>query len=232
MTAVAIFFEGLQPYQPLAEFQLRLVSARQAGQIPDTVLFLEHRSVVTMGRRGRSNFLKLQAEEYARRGIELVTSPRGGDVTWHGPGQLVIYPIIKLGDREADAHGYLHNLEEIAIRTAADFGVAAFRRGGKSGAWTDQGKVAAIGFRVSRWVTSHGMSFNVCPDLSGFETIVPCGLEGEKVASLKSVLGEKCPSMTAVRDSMKNHFEKICARPLEVFPAESAPAEIAQFMHV
>ncbi|MGD9874673.1 MAG: lipoyl(octanoyl) transferase LipB [Kiritimatiellia bacterium] len=230
MTAIAIYFDGLQPYRPVAELQLRLVQARQTGAIPDTVLFLEHQAVVTMGRRGRNNFLKLQTEEYARRGIELVTSPRGGDVTWHGPGQLVMYPVIKLGDCEADAHGYLRNLEEIAIRTAADFGVKAFRREGKSGAWTEHGKIAAIGFKVSRWVTSHGMSFNVCPDFSGFDTIVPCGLEGEKVAALQSILGDQCPSLAEVRDSMKNHFENICARPLAVFPSNKVPPALAGLM--
>lgn len=231
MTAVALYFDEPQPYKAVSELQLKLVQARQAGTIPDTVLFLEHNPVVTLGRRGRDRFLKLSSDEYARRGIELMTSPRGGDVTWHGPGQLVIYPVIKLGEREADTHGYLHNLEEIALRTAADFGVHAFRREGKSGAWTEQGKIAAIGFKVSRWVTSHGMSFNVCPDLSGFDTIVPCGLEGERIASLKSILAEKCPSLTAVRDSMKAHVEEVCSRPLSAFPAEGAPPEIARYVN-
>lgn len=231
MTAVALYFDELQPFGPVSDLQSRLVQARHTGAIPDTVLFLEHKPVVTLGRRGRDRFLKLPSEEYARRGIELMTSPRGGDVTWHGPGQLVMYPVIKLGDREADTHGYLRNLEEIAIRTAADFGVKAFRREGKSGAWAEQGKLAAIGFRVSRWVTSHGMSFNVSPDLSGFDTIVPCGLEGEAVASLKSILGERCPSLSAARDALKTRFEEVCERPLEVFPSCAPPAELAGFMN-
>ena len=231
MTAVALYFDEPQPYRAVSDLQLKLVRARQAGTIPDTVFFVEHNPVVTLGRRGRDRFLKLSPGEYARRGIELMTFSRGGDVTWHGPGPLVFYPVIKLGEREADTHGYLHNLEEIALRTAADFGVDAFRREGKSGAWTEQGKIAAIGFKVSRWVTSHGMSFNVCPDLSGFDTIVPCGLEGERIASLKSFLAEKCPSMTVVRDSMKSHFEKICGRPLDVFSAGAPPPALAGFMN-
>jgi len=145
---------------------------------------------------------------------------RGGDVTFHGPGQWVIYPILYLGGNEADSHGYLSNLEEIAIRTLGDYGIKGFRREGKSGAWTDAGKIAAIGFRLKKWVSFHGMSFNVSNDLMGFGTIVPCGLEGEPVATVKTILGEECPNMPAVRDSMLNHFSTVCNRELERFDAD------------
>jgi lipoyl(octanoyl) transferase len=215
MTARAIFFDQPVPYAQATHFQLDLHAERLADRIPDTVLFLEHRPVITLGRRGRDNFLLLSPDEYARRGIEVVRSTRGGDVTYHGPGQLVMYPILKLGTHEADAHGYMCNLEEIAIRTAASFGAQAYRRGGKNGAWTDAGKIAAIGFQLKRWVTLHGMSFNVDVDLAGFQAIVPCGLVGEPVASLRTVLGVGCPAMADVRNAMRRHFEDVCGRRLE-----------------
>lgn len=125
-----------------------------------------------------------------------------------------MYPILKLGGREADSHGYLYNLEEVAIRTAGSFGVKAWRREGKNGAWTDAGKIAAIGFRLKRWVSLHGMSFNVSVDLTGFGTMVPCGLEGEPVASLQTILGESVPEMDEVRSEMQGHFSRVFGRPM------------------
>jgi lipoic acid synthetase/lipoyl(octanoyl) transferase len=214
VSARGIFFDKPVPYAEGVRIQEQLHAERLDDRIPDTVLFLEHTPVVTLGRRGRDNFLLVPADELARRGIDVVRSSRGGDVTYHGPGQLVMYPILKLGTNEADAHGYLWNLEEIAIRTAAEFGVRAFRLEGKSGAWTDAGKVAAIGFQLKRWVTLHGMSFNVAVDLAGFAAIVPCGLVGDPVASLKTILGERCPSLALVRAAMKTHFESVCGRQL------------------
>ena len=216
MQPVAVFLEGLASYPVLNAVQERLLDLRIANRIADTVLFLEHRPVVTLGRRGRDEFLQLSREEYARRGIELVHASRGGDVTFHGPGQLVLYPILRLGEQEADAHGYLYNLEEVAIRTAAAFGVTAYRRTGKGGAWCDAGKLAAIGFRLKRWVTSHGMSFNVNLDLSGFYTIVPCGLVGEAVTSLQVIRGEEAPSTEQVREQMMLQFCRVCGRELAV----------------
>jgi len=128
---------------------------------------------------------------------------------------------------EADSHGYLSNLEEVAIQTLADFGVGGFRKEGKSGAWTEAGKIAAIGFRLKKWVSFHGMSFNVSLDLSGFQTIVPCGLVGEPVASLKTILGDACPEMDQVRDSLLNRFSSVCSRDLERFDAGGEmPAEL------
>jgi lipoate-protein ligase B len=219
VSARAIFFPQLVPYSDGVRIQQQLHAERLSDRIPDTVLFLEHTPVVTLGRRGRDNFLLVPQAELARRGIDCVHSTRGGDVTYHGPGQLVMYPILKLGTNEADTHGYLWNLEEIAIRTAGDFGVRAFRKEGKSGAWTDAGKIAAIGFQLKRWVTLHGMSFNVDLDLAGFSVIVPCGLAGDPVASLKTILGAKCPALAEVRDSMKKHFEDVCGRALELSTA-------------
>ncbi len=212
--AIALYLDDPVRYADGVRFQEALVAARQADRIPDTVLFLQHHPVITLGRRGRTQHLLARPEMLARQGIDLVTSSRGGDVTYHGPGQWVIYPILKLGTAEADAHGYLENLEEIALRTAADFGVSARRRAGLNGAWTEAGKIAAIGFHLKRWVSMHGMSFNVDLDLAGFQLIVGCGLVGEKVTSLRQILGDRCPSLATVRDHLARHAGEVLGRPL------------------
>jgi lipoate-protein ligase B len=227
MNAWSVSFKKPVAYRQGLAMQHRLLKARQENLIPDTVLILQHTPVVTMGNRGRDNYLLKTEAEYRELGIELFHAERGGDVTFHGPGQWVLYPILYLGGNEADSHGYLNNLEEIAIRTLADFGIEGFRREGKSGAWTDAGKVAAIGFRLKKWVSFHGMSFNVCNDLTGFNTIVPCGLVGEPVASLQTILGDACPEMPAVRDSLLQHFAVVCGRELERFETdEYVPPEL------
>lgn len=213
------FLDKPVPYPDGVAMQKRLHEARLANQIPDVVLFLEHTPVITLGARGRTQHLLVAPQELAARDIALHHASRGGDVTYHGPGQLVMYPILRLGENEADAHSYLFNLEEIAIRTAADFGVVAFRRSGMNGAWTHRGKIAAIGFRLKRWVTLHGMSFNVAPNLEHFRLIVPCGLHGEAVTSLREILGERCPTVAAVRERMRAHFEAVCGRALVMKPS-------------
>lgn len=220
MTAIALSFAAPVRYAAGVRIQEALVAARQADAIPDTVLFLEHAPVITLGRRGRDQHLLASREALRQRGIDLVQSSRGGDVTYHGPGQLVMYPILKLGTAEADSHGYLENLEEIAIRTAGAFGVEAFRRAGMNGAWTSAGKLAAIGFHLKRWVTMHGMSFNVDLDLAGFNLIVGCGLVGERVTSLRELSGAKCPSLAQVRETMARHFTDVCGRPLDLYSSE------------
>jgi lipoyl(octanoyl) transferase len=231
MTAWGVYFDFPLSFADGARIQDKIHEARLAGRIPDTVLFLEHCPAVTLGARGRSNHLLITPEQLAARGIEFARASRGGDVTFHGPGQLVIYPILRLGEREADSHSYLTNLEEIAIRTAADFGVIARRRKGMNGAWTDNGKIAAIGFRLKRWITMHGMSFNVSVDLEGFQTIIPCGLQGEPVSSLKKILGDRCPPMDTVRDQMAHHFSQVCSRPLEMFPCSATlPEPLTQLL--
>jgi lipoate-protein ligase B len=232
MNAWSVSFSEPVPYQEGLDLQRRLLKARQENLIPDTVLALQHTPTVTLGNRGRDNYLLKTEDEYRDLGIDLFHVERGGDVTFHGPGQWVLYPILFLGGNEADSHGYLSNLEEIAIRTLGDYGVEGFRREGKSGAWTQAGKIAAIGFRLKKWVSFHGMSFNVSNDLMGFGTIVPCGLVGEPVASLKTILGDTCPSMPAVRDSLLNHFSSVCNRELERFDSASElPSPLAELVH-
>ncbi len=228
MNAWSVSFNEPVPYQQGLDIQRRLLKARQENRIPDTVLILQHTPVVTLGNRGRDNYLLKTEEEYRELGIEVFHAERGGDVTFHGPGQWVLYPILFLGGNEADSHGYLNNLEEIAIRTLGDYGIEGFRREGKSGAWTDAGKIAAIGFRLKKWVSFHGMSFNVCNDLMGFDTIVPCGLVGEPVATMKTILGDALPEMDLVRDSLLNHFSSVCKRELERFKADGEMPPILQ----
>ena len=213
--AWAVFFAEPVAYADGLRIQQALHAARVADRIPDTVLFLQHKPVITLGRRGRTNHLLVRKDDLARRGIDLFEASRGGDVTFHGPGQVVMYPIIRLGTTGTDSHGYLENLEEIAIRTAAVFGVEAWRREGKSGAWTKAGKIAAIGFKLARWVSMHGMSFNVDNDLAGFQLIVPCGLAGEPVASLRTLLGDRCPPPRDVAAALADSFEAVLGRPLE-----------------
>lgn len=231
MTAIGIVFKQLASYRISTRLQEALVTARITGSIPDVVLFLEHTPVITLGVRAREHHLLLSRAELAKKNIQVVQTSRGGDVTWHGPGQLVMYPIIKLGEKENDAHGYLHNLEEIAIRTACDFGVSAFRHRGMTGAWTRAGKLAAIGIRLKRWVTFHGMSFNVDPDLSGFAAIVPCGLAGKPVTSMKDLLGKRCPAIADVRERMACHFSEVCRRSLQMYSVDAdVPTEVSRLI--
>lgn len=202
------------PYAEGFEAQTKAHAERLADRCPDTLILLQHPPVITTGRRGRENGLLSDRTELAKRGIEIHHASRGGNLTYHAPGQWVLYPILKLGAREADSHGYLHNLEEVAIRTAAQYGVESFRRPGMSGAWTTAGKIAAIGFHLKHWITLHGMSFNVNLDLRGFDHIVPCGLAGEPVASLESILGPRCPALDSVGDALVAHFQEVFRRPL------------------
>jgi lipoyl(octanoyl) transferase len=226
--AYAIFFPDPVSYRDALRLQLALHAARVEDRVDDTVLFLQHRPVITLGRRGRTEHLLAQEEKLNQLGIELVEATRGGDVTYHGPGQIVMYPIMRLGAKGTDAHGYLHNLEEIAIRTCASFGVEAWRREGKSGAWTTAGKIAAIGFKLQRWVTLHGMSFNVAPHLPGFDLIVPCGLAGEPVGSLLSLTGSDGPGLAEAASTLADHYEVVCGRKLQrVAWGETLPEALA-----
>jgi len=175
--------------------QKQLVEQRKAGEIPDQLLLLEHPPVITLGvktRNNRSNIIAAQATLEAE-GVEVYESGRGGDVTYHGPGQLVGYPIIDLKPDRCDVHRYVRDIEEVMIRAAAAFGVEASRVNGLTGAWVGDEKLAAIGVRIARWITSHGFAFNVNTRLSHFDYIVPCGITGRGVTSLQKLLGRDVP---------------------------------------
>jgi lipoyl(octanoyl) transferase len=182
---------GLVAYDTALGWQQDLVTARKAGVAPDTLLLLEHPPVITRGVKVRSSRTHVVAsdDELAALGVALCDAGRGGDVTYHGPGQLVGYPIIDLKPDRMDAHRYVRDLEQVLIRACASFGVEAARVPGVTGVWVGNAKVAAIGVRMSRWVTSHGFALNVSTDLDGFSLIVPCGLADRGVTSLARLVG-------------------------------------------
>jgi lipoyl(octanoyl) transferase len=181
---------GVVPYADGLRVQQELVAARRAGDAPDTLLLLEHPHVITLGSSAEPAHVLADGAERARLGIEVFEVGRGGGVTYHGPGQLVAYPILDLKPDRKDLHAYLRDLEEVLIRVAAAYGVEAARRPGLTGVWTRSGKLAAVGVRVSSpWITSHGVALNVSPDLRYFDRIVPCGIAGEGVTSLEREVG-------------------------------------------
>jgi lipoyl(octanoyl) transferase len=174
------------PFPTALALQRALVEERRADLIDDTLLLVEHPRVITLGSRGdggRSHIVAT-ADALAARGIEVHETGRGGDITFHGPGQIVGYPIIDLKPDRMDVHRYVRDLEEVLIRVASGFGIPGERVPGLTGVWVGQEKLAAIGVRLSRWITSHGFALNVSVDLDGFELIVPCGIADRGVTSL------------------------------------------------
>lgn len=206
---------GSVPYGEAHELQKQLVEKRKADEIPDTFLLLEHPHVITLGRAAdRTNILADEAMR-AQFGVELHETGRGGDVTYHGPGQLVGYPIIKLQPGRQDIRRYVCDLQEVLIRAAADFGVEAEPRGGDFvGVWVGNEKLAAIGIRISRWVTMHGFAFNVTTDLNYFRLIVPCGIKpegGHGVTSLQQLTGKQL-TLQEVAERVVHHFGEVFNR--------------------
>jgi lipoyl(octanoyl) transferase len=205
-------------YDEALEMQRTLVEERKAGHIPDTLLLLEHPHVLTLGVHkggGRANILAT-SERLDELGVVVFEAGRGGDVTYHGPGQLVGYPIIDLKPDRQDVHRYVRDVEAVMIRACADFGVIARRLEGFSGAWVDHPvrgleKIAAIGVRISRWVTSHGFAFNVNTDLEFFRLIVPCGITDRGVTSLQVLTGGPVP-IARVEESITERFAEVFAR--------------------
>jgi lipoyl(octanoyl) transferase len=200
---------GLTPYAEALVLQEELVARRKRDEIPDQLLLLEHPHVITLGRAAnRANVLADDATR-ARLGVELFETGRGGDVTYHGPGQLVGYPIVKLPPGHQDIRRYVRNIQEVLIRAARDFGVEAEPRGGDFvGVWVGAEKLAAIGVRISRWVTMHGFAFNVATNLNFFQLIIPCGIRGHGVTSLQKLLGRPV-EMSAVVESVTRHFGEV-----------------------
>lgn len=201
---------GSTDYRSGLELQEGLVRARAAGETGDWLLFPDHPPVLTVGRNPSAGALLADAGTLRRRGIELHEVSRGGDITWHGPGQLVGYPILDLTPHDRDLHRYLRGIEEVLIRTAAAYGVGADRSPGRTGVWVGDDKLASIGVAVRRWVSYHGFALNVNPDLADFEFIHPCGLEGVRMTSLARLLGTASPSLEAVRrraaEILAGHF--------------------------
>jgi len=211
---------GLVEYAAAWELQRRLVDARKAGAVPDVLLLCEHPHVITLGRNGKLAHLRVSSHVLRQMGVSFFETDRGGDITYHGPGQLVGYPILNLADIRRDVVWYVRSLEEAMIGATAEFGVPSRRVPGRTGVWVDvpprprgapaqdapaeEEKLAAIGVHLSRWVTSHGFAYNVSTDLRYFDLIVPCGIAGKRATSLEQLLGR--------RAEMKEVAPRIVAR--------------------
>jgi lipoyl(octanoyl) transferase len=195
---------GTVEYQAALALQTAMVAARQADNIGDTLLFLEHPHVFTLGRGADERFLLAQRPGE----VPVYRVSRGGEVTYHGPGQLVGYPILKLAGRDRDVHRYLRNLEEAMIRALADRSIAATRRPGLTGIWVGAKKIGSIGVGIKRWTTCHGFALNVGPDLSYFSGIVACGIDGCEMTSIK-MLSEKGISVDEFAPAMQTRFAEV-----------------------
>ncbi|HEV8663691.1 MAG TPA: lipoyl(octanoyl) transferase LipB [Candidatus Methylomirabilis sp.] len=198
---------GRVPYADALVLMRTLGAARQRGEVPDLLLTCEHEPVITLGRGARPEHLLLAQEGLAARGIGLYEVERGGDVTYHGPGQLMLYPILDLTRHGRDLHAFLRGLERVLIETVVAFGVLAAARPGLTGVWVGEAKLASIGIHVSRWVTWHGAALNVSTDLDAFSSIVPCGLAGIRMTSLKALTGW-APPLAAVAEACHAPFAR------------------------
>jgi lipoyl(octanoyl) transferase len=235
-----VFFRdlGFMGYQEAWDYQEKLLkqnvdiktryhSAQQKQQKKSTtnyLLFVEHPPVYTLGKTGHEENVLLDEEEMQERGILFVKTNRGGDITFHGPEQIVGYPILDLEKFGTDIGKYLRNLEEIIIRTLAEYDIVGERSSGETGVWLDAGsvgrerKIAAFGVRCSRWITMHGFAFNVNTDLQYFEGIVPCGIKNKQVTSLSRELGRHI-ALGEVKEKIKTHFEEVFDAELKVMAA-------------
>src|SRR6202522_3309973 len=201
---------GLISYAAAYALQQQVVAARKCGDLPDVLLLCEHPHVITLGRNGKTANLRASDRLRAQMNVDFCETDRGGDITYHGPGQIVGYPILDLTEHRRDVRWYVQLLEEMMIRTSAEFGIVARRVEGRHGLWVDtaadqEEKLAAIGVHLSRWVTSHGFAYNVSTDLRYFDLIVPCGIAGKRAISLERALGRHLDS-EEVRRNFILHF--------------------------
>ncbi|GJM44200.1 MAG: hypothetical protein DHS20C21_10420 [Gemmatimonadota bacterium] len=216
---------GVVEYDDGLELQEALRQEVGAGSVPDQLLLLEHPPVITLGRNTGDGNVLLSSEELSQRGIALFETGRGGDVTFHGPGQIVGYPIVNLDPDRRDVRRYVRDLEETIIRTLEDFDVKSGRIAGLTGVWIGDMKIAAIGVRISRWITSHGFAFNIGTNLGYFDTIVPCGLGDHGVTSLERFLGESV-SRETVRERLAARFAEVFERDAEERPVNSRSVQV------
>ncbi|HXM90138.1 MAG TPA: lipoyl(octanoyl) transferase LipB [Candidatus Dormibacteraeota bacterium] len=218
MNSCYIVDVGLIGYAEAWELQKRLVAARKIGAIEDVLLLCEHPHVITLGRNGKREHLLASEQVLRQKSVEFHSSDRGGDITYHGPGQLVGYPILNLSTIRKDVVWYVRMLEEVMIRATAEFGISAERVTGKTGIWVrgtndsnalgvTEEKLGAIGVHISRWVTSHGFAYNVSTDLRYFDLIVPCGITGRKATSLEKLLERAVTRKEAVQPVVRNFGE-------------------------
>lgn len=217
---------GLVPYAQACELQAGVVAARKRGDVPDVLLLCEHPHVITLGRNGRREHLKAGERVLAQMNVEFHLTDRGGDITYHGPGQIVGYPILDLAAHKKDVRWYVEQLEETMIRASAGFGITAKRFEDKHGIWVDtptgEQKLAAVGVHLSRWVTSHGFAYNASTDLNYFDLIVPCGISGKRPTSLERLLN-RALSRSEVSAALTGQFG-------EVFDLEMVPTTREEFL--
>ena len=202
---------GLVDYSTALELQERLVAARKEQKVGDVLLLLRHPNVITLGRSNSSRFLKASTQELAREGYPVMEAGRGGEVTFHGPGQLVSYPILQLEEEERDLHLHLRRLEQVGIEVCAEFGLDAHRVAGRTGVWLGHRKIAAIGVRARSWITFHGMAFNLTDELEGFNKIVPCGIDDAAVTCLETLVGRRI-EWSELENSFLKHFQNVFLR--------------------
>jgi len=199
---------GLIGYPECFELQQRLVKLRLGGQIEDTLLLLEHAPVITLGVAGGEGSLRVEPEALERRGVTLVHTDRGGDATYHGPGQLVGYPIFDLRSYGKDVHLFIRNLERVVVDCLADFEVAGEVVPGYTGVWVSGEKICSIGIAVRRWITYHGFALNVSPNFEHWSLLHPCGLTDRRVTSLERLTGQR-PDMDEVKSSVVANFAQV-----------------------
>ena len=221
---------GKRGYQESLAIQSEIVQRRKCHQVPDCLLFVEYSPVFTLGRAGKIEHLLASHQDLETKSIEFYASERGGDITYHGPGQLIAYPVLDLKAHLRDIDVYLRNLERCIIETLKDFGIISGRINGLTGVWVGDEKIAAIGVRTSQWVTSHGLALNVNTDLCYFDLIVPCGILGKRVTSMAQILKVETVELSQVKDRFCYHFARIFSRTLHgealksLIPRESISA--------
>src|SRR6266404_3130323 len=218
---------GVMEYGAAWDLQRRIVAARKAGAVPDVLLLCEHPHVITLGRNGKLANLRASDHVLDQMEVSFFETDRGGDITYHGPGQIVGYPIVNLAEIRRDVAWYMRSLEEAMIRATAEFGIPSRRVAGRTGVWVDapaesrgEEKLAAIGVHLSRWVTSHGLAYNVSTDLRYFDLIVPCGIAGKRATSLEKLLGRRVDAKEAEPKLARHLGEVFGLELLEVSRAE------------
>jgi lipoyl(octanoyl) transferase len=233
MNPLLITDTGLISYTEAYALQQRLTAARKAEALGDVLLLCEHPHVITLGRNAKRENLLVSEHVLRQKGVELHATNRGGDITYHGPGQIVGYPILNLGIIKRDVGWYVRTLEEAMIRATADFGLTAFRIPGRTGIWVNpaakpdaaEEKLAAIGVHLSRWVTSHGFAYNVSTDLRFFDLIIPCGIAERKTTSLEKLLSRNV-ALDEVKPRLGYHFAEL----LSFAPRRISSEELTSFL--
>ena len=214
---------GVRDYLESLNFQAKIVEKRKHHEIPDCLLFVEYDHTITLGRSGKQAHLLASSKDLKEKNIRFYATDRGGDITYHGPGQLIAYPILDLKRLRRDINWYLRTLEACIIATLKDCGIASRRILGATGVWVEDEKIAAIGVRTSQWVTSHGIALNVNTDLSYFDYIIACGIKGKGVTSIAKVLASDSIDLCRIRASFCHYFEVLFERSLRNDHKEGAP---------